>query len=224
MDEISELKQRIAELETQLAQNKRAEEALEAAGFDVWENNFVTGTAFGSNERIFTNIGYSADEVPKTLEELFKFIHPDDLKSGLSAILEHFDGKTSRYQAEMRVRAKDGSWRWVGNYGQVKERDADGKVTKFIGVNFDINQRRIVEEELVVQNRELKEAVEHIKTLQGIIPICSYCKKIRNDQGYWDQVESYISEHTDAEFSHSVCPDCLHKHHPTFSGITTPIV
>jgi hypothetical protein len=57
--------------------------------------------------------------------------------------------------------------------------------------------------------RELEEALAHIKRLQGILPICSYCKKVRNDQNYWQQVEGYIAEHSDARFSHSICPECL---------------
>jgi ABC-type uncharacterized transport system substrate-binding protein len=59
------------------------------------------------------------------------------------------------------------------------------------------------------QNSELQSALVQIKTLQGIIPICSKCKKIRNDKGYWDQVEQFIAEHTEAEFSHGLCPDCF---------------
>ena len=60
----------------------------------------------------------------------------------------------------------------------------------------------------------LETALREVRTLRGILPICSFCKRIRNDQGYWDQVESYVSEHTDANFSHGVCPDCLAKHYP----------
>ncbi len=62
---------------------------------------------------------------------------------------------------------------------------------------------------------ELTSAMDEIKTLQGILPICSYCKNIRNDAGYWEQVETYISRHSMAEFSHEVCcPSCLQKHSP----------
>ena len=57
----------------------------------------------------------------------------------------------------------------------------------------------------------LKEATEQIKTLRGIIPICANCKKIRDDAGYWNQVEEYISDHSEALFSHSVCPECMQK-------------
>lgn len=56
--------------------------------------------------------------------------------------------------------------------------------------------------------RELEEALSRVKTLQGLLPICSYCKKIRNDRNYWQQVEGYISEHSEAQFSHGICPEC----------------
>src|SRR5947199_8963301 len=56
--------------------------------------------------------------------------------------------------------------------------------------------------------RELEGALEHVRQLQGILPICSYCKKIRGDQDYWQTVESYIAEHSEAEFSHGICPNC----------------
>lgn len=67
--------------------------------------------------------------------------------------------------------------------------------------------------ELVRERDKLEEALEEIKTLQGIVPICSFCKKIRDDEGYWSQVENYVTEHTHAEFSHSICPDCAKKHY-----------
>jgi hypothetical protein len=59
---------------------------------------------------------------------------------------------------------------------------------------------------------ELREAAEKIKILSGLLPICSYCKKIRDDQGYWQQLEKYISEHSEAVFSHGICPSCRKEH------------
>jgi len=64
------------------------------------------------------------------------------------------------------------------------------------------------------KNRELEAALNEVKTLRGLIPICASCKKIRDDKGYWNQIESYISEHSDAEFSHGICPDCKHTLYP----------
>lgn len=69
-------------------------------------------------------------------------------------------------------------------------------------------------QELEVANRELNSALEEVQVLQGIIPICAYCKKIRDEAGYWDQVESYISAHTNANFSHGICPECVMEHFP----------
>ena len=61
---------------------------------------------------------------------------------------------------------------------------------------------------------ELREALSKIKKLSGLLPICSHCKKIRDDKGYWNQIESYIHDHSDAEFSHSICPECAKKYYP----------
>jgi sigma-B regulation protein RsbU (phosphoserine phosphatase) len=69
---------------------------------------------------------------------------------------------------------------------------------------------RIVElqHSLADRVKALEEALARVKQLQGLLPICAYCKKIRDDQNYWQQVESYISEHSEAQFSHSICPEC----------------
>ncbi len=70
--------------------------------------------------------------------------------------------------------------------------------------------------------RRIKEALEvslkEIKLLQGILPICAWCKRIRDDKGYWSQVEAYITEHSDARFSHSICPDCANKMYSEITG------
>lgn len=70
---------------------------------------------------------------------------------------------------------------------------------------FDLQQK------LSERVRELEQAVAHIGELQGMLPICSYCKSIRDDQNYWQRVESYISEHSRVEFSHGICPDCYER-------------
>ena len=73
-----------------------------------------------------------------------------------------------------------------------------------VGVRMVELQRNLAE-----RVRELESALAQVKQLQGIIPICSYCKKIRDDQNYWQRVESYISQHSEAQFSHGVCPNCF---------------
>ena len=64
---------------------------------------------------------------------------------------------------------------------------------------------------LAVRIRELEDALKHVKRLQGLLPICSYCKKVRNETNYWQQVDSYLSSHSEVELTHSVCPDCFAK-------------
>jgi PAS domain S-box-containing protein len=80
----------------------------------------------------------------------------------------------------------------------------------------DITERKQAEEERERLIVELQEALAKIKTLRGFIPICASCKKVRDDEGYWHQVEVYIRDHSEAEFSHGLCPDCLKKLYPEF--------
>lgn len=73
-----------------------------------------------------------------------------------------------------------------------------------------------IQDELTLKNKELTFALQQIKTLRGILPICCNCKKIRDDKGYWSQVETYISKNTDADFSHALCPECMEKLYPKY--------
>jgi len=76
--------------------------------------------------------------------------------------------------------------------------------------------RRVVElqEALAQKIGDLQDALDHVKTLQGILPICMHCHRIRNDQESWERLEKYITEHSDAQFSHGLCPECLEKYYP----------
>ena len=78
----------------------------------------------------------------------------------------------------------------------------------------DIMELRRINFELQTRNQEIEAAMAEIKTLSGLLPICSNCKKIRDDQGYWEQVEVYIAKHSNADFSHGLCPDCMKKLYP----------
>lgn len=74
--------------------------------------------------------------------------------------------------------------------------------------------RKHLEDLVKERTAELENALENIKTLKGIVPICSHCKKIRDDKGYWNQLEAYMAKHSDAEFSHGICPECAKKYYP----------
>lgn len=79
-------------------------------------------------------------------------------------------------------------------------------------------EQRVAERtrELVQANQELEDALASVKTLSGLLPICSTCKKIRDDQGYWKKIESYVSSHSEVMFTHSICPDCASKVYKEF--------
>lgn len=75
----------------------------------------------------------------------------------------------------------------------------------------------LLRSQLAQQTADLRDALAKVKTLSGFIPICASCKKIRDDQGFWNQIERYISEHSDAQFSHGICPDCMQRLYPDFT-------
>jgi PAS domain S-box-containing protein len=83
-----------------------------------------------------------------------------------------------------------------------------------LAVDRDITHRRQIETARENLIKDLKDAFEKIKTLKGLLPICASCKKIRDDKGYWSRIEEYIGSHTDAEFTHGICPDCMNKLYP----------
>jgi len=81
-------------------------------------------------------------------------------------------------------------------------------------VTRDVTERKKVQEEREKLIRELREALANVKILSGLLPICSSCKKIRNDEGYWEQIESYIKNRSEADFTHGICPECRKKLYP----------
>jgi PAS domain S-box-containing protein len=94
--------------------------------------------------------------------------------------------------------------------------DKKGMVSKIAIFAKDITVRKEVEKEREKLIQDLTDALSRIKTLSGFLPICSSCKKIRNDKGYWEQIEIYISNHSEADFSHGICPECARKLYPDF--------
>ncbi len=81
-------------------------------------------------------------------------------------------------------------------------------------LEYEIRERSAAEAERDKTILNLQKALDEVKTLRGILPICSYCKKVRDDKGYWEQVDIYIFKHSQADISHSICPSCAQKHYP----------
>ena len=93
-------------------------------------------------------------------------------------------------------------------------KDSAGEITGYVLVARNITERKKIEEEREMLISKLRDAIGEVKALSGLLPICSSCKKIRDDRGYWNQLEAYISDHSDASFSHGICPDCAKALYP----------
>jgi hypothetical protein len=89
-----------------------------------------------------------------------------------------------------------------------EERKLLNSVADLLGRSAERKQAKDEREKLII---ELQEALGRVKTLSGFLPICASCKKIRNDKGYWEQLEAYITKHSEALFSHGLCPECAQK-------------
>jgi PAS domain S-box-containing protein len=94
--------------------------------------------------------------------------------------------------------------------------DESGNIVQIIEYCVDISERKRAAEEREKLIVDLQKALQDIKTLSGLLPICASCKKIRDDRGYWNILEQYISEHSDAKFSHGLCPDCAERMYPDY--------
>ncbi len=89
--------------------------------------------------------------------------------------------------------------------------DGGSDIIRFVHISKDITERKKAEQEREKLIGDLQDALAEIKTLKGIIPICSFCKNIRNDRGYWEQIDAYLTKHSEAQFTHGICPECARK-------------
>lgn len=162
-----------------------------------------------ANNFLAEMFGYKLDEL---LNQSFEILLFDEDRQDFSRRQEERE-KGVIEQFERRFRAKDGREVWA-IVSASPMFDDDGRYVSSFGTITDITERKKAEAALQEKNLELQQAIKQIKTLRGIVPICMNCKKIRDDQGYWNQVEVYVRDHTEAEFSHGVCPDCITKLYP----------
>ena len=131
-----------------------------------------------------------------------EFVHPDDRERTLRQNASVRSGGHA-LSFENRYLCKDGSFRWfLWNAAS----DAQGRV--IYSVARDVTESKQAAEERERLVLELQAALAEVRTLQEFLPICSYCKRIRDDENYWHSVEAYISRHTDTRFSHGICPSC----------------
>lgn len=102
----------------------------------------------------------------------------------------------------------------VGGVDYITKPFEETEVSARVKTHIELKLARQRQADLI---QRLEKALNEVKQLRGIIPICARCKKVRNDNGFWEQVEHYISEHSDAEFSHGLCPNCMQAMYPSLS-------
>ena len=209
-----ELQQKIKELEKETVEHKRAKEELQTILNIVPVIIFQKdrdGKTTRTNQAFDTMIGLSKEEIiGKTTDELFHEHGKDMMKNDQEVmelgkpkldIIEHYD-------------SPEGT-RWA-RAGKAPLKDKEGNVVGLIGYAADITEQKQAEEALKQERDKLQDALAEVKTLSGLLPICANCKKIRDDKGYWNQIEAYIRDHSEADFSHSICPECAKNIYPEF--------
>lgn len=138
---------------------------LEAAGFDLWENDLVDGRVIRPVSKVFVELGYSPDEFAKTVDGLLSIIHPDDIDVLRHALGAHINGTTANYQAEFRVRARSGDWVWYANYGKLVDRTSTSPGRRLVGVSINVHERKLREREIERLNALLVEQNEILQEL-----------------------------------------------------------
>lgn len=149
-------------------------------------------------------LGFTIEEMKA--KPFIEFVHPDDReRTRAQNAIVRAGGQAVGF--ENRYLCEDGSYRWL-------RWNATGDLEHGViySIARDITAWRELDEERERLVEELRGALAEVKALRDIIPICSYCRKVRDDSDYWQSVEQYISTHTSSRFSHSVCPECFHEH------------
>jgi PAS domain S-box-containing protein len=201
--------------------SKQAEEALKDAEaryrtlFELVPVGLYRTTPAGqildANPAIIQMLGYPDRETYLKVNAANLYVNSEDRKQWQMLM----DSQEIVRDFEEQVRQSNGTVIWVQD-NTCAVRDAGGQVLYYEGILQDITQRKKMEEEREKLILELQDALANIKTLSGLVPICASCKKIRDDKGYWNQLEQYIMDHSDAKLSHGICPDCAKKLYPEF--------
>ena len=203
-----------------ITERKRAEESLRQSEEKYRQlfNNAPIGIGIADehgniiayNDAMLKPGGYSREDMKKikNLSELY--YDPKERKQILAESAEQgFIDET-----EVFFKRKDGTpYAAIMSLRPIKIED----INCWQAVVLDITDRKRAEKEKEKLIKDLQDTLGQVKTLKGLLPICSICKNIRDDQGYWNQIEAYIRNHSEAEFSHSICPECAKKMYPDFN-------
>lgn len=196
---------------------------VDGANDATWDWRVPSGEVL-VNGRWLEMLGRTDGPLNSHISTWANLVHPDDVPQVRQTMQAHLAGHTPAYQAEYRLRHGDGHWVWVLDRGKVVERADDGAALRVSGAFTDITDRKQTEQHLqaaLAENetlvRELREALQRVHTLAGLVPICMHCKKVRDDAGYWARIEEYLASHTGAAVTHGICPQCLREHYPGYA-------
>ncbi len=140
--------------------------------------------------------------------------HPDD-RPVIGNYLRNLPRNNRRKRIVFRMYTRSRDLRWISHYC-TPVFDTDGAFLGRRSSVRDITAQKQLEEDLEARIAELQETVNRIKPIKGVLPVCSFCKKIRDKEGNWHRFEKYLDEHSAVQFSHGMCPDCLKEQYPEF--------
>jgi PAS domain S-box-containing protein len=192
---------------------------FELASVGMAQTDVRTGQWLRVNQKLCDITGYSAEELLRLRPD--EITLPEDRQRDRELFQRVVCGELPDYRLEKRYVRKDGAVAWV-NVNVTVIRDADGQVSRTLAAIEDITERKRAQAEREALVKTLEEALANVKTLSGLVPICANCKKIRDDHGYWSQVETYVAKHSGARFSHGICPECARKLYPEFASDVPP--
>jgi len=216
VNELAQLRHRIGELEASEAELHALQEALSIV-YDAIDST-VGGILIANPEGRITYVNPAflrmfdytdkEDVLGNNVAGLFASKAVESL-ADVKTIIDLTRGETE----EFVVMRKDGT-RFYVEVSSSNVRNEKGHVVGGMASFVDITRRKQTETEREDLIRSLQTALATIKTLRGLVPICASCKKIRDDRGFWHQVEEYLRDHSHAEFSHGICPDCAKRLYP----------
>ncbi|MBC8392351.1 MAG: PAS domain S-box protein [Deltaproteobacteria bacterium] len=211
--EIANLREHVEELESTNERLKREVGSVSRGRrlLEIVIANLAEGVVLVDTEDRIYLCNPAMEEIfgvkPGTLQgrSIREFLSPEMQKVVLEQTAERLKGRKDSYEIEI---SDENYIRKDIQISASPRFDNDGKVIGAFGIFRDITLRKKTEKERLKLIMELQEAIKKIKTLKGLIPICSVCKKIRDDSGFWNRLENYLIEHSEAEFTHGICPEC----------------
>jgi len=216
--ELAAMRQKVAEIEKIENERKRVQEALQESEeryrtiLDNIEDGYfevdIAGNFTFFNNSLCRDLGYSKEEMMGMNNR--RYMSKETAKKVFQAFnLVYTTGEPCKVH-DWEIIRKDGTKRI--HEGSVSlMRNAKGERIGFRGIARDVTEKKKAEEDREKLINDLQKALSEVKTLSGLLPICSSCKNVRDDKGYWNQIEAYIRDRSEAEFTHSICPACKDK-------------